>query len=526
MSSNLSLLDNFIILVYFGIVLYIGIYISRSKISNKSNYFLAGKNLGWFAIGSSLFATNISSEHLVGLAGAGSKYGLGVGHFEWLAAVILLILGWVFAPILLRANVYTVPQFFGKRFDDRSRIYLTLISIFSYLFTKIGVTLLAGSFVLKSVLGWNMFTSAVLMVLITGVYTVVGGLPSVIKTQIFQMIILIIGSILLSIFGLYKVGGFEGLIENLPPNFFEVFKSPTDSNLPWTGILLGAPILGIWYWCTDQYIVQRIFSAKDIKSAQKGTLLAALLKTIPIFFFIFPGLVAAVLYPNLKGDSAYSLLLSGNLLPAGIKGIVIAGLFAALMSSLASAFNSASSLIALDIYSFIRPKASESEEVLVGRLSTMLFVIIAIAIVPLIKMIDTHIYIHLQTIQAYIAPPIVSVFLFGIFWKKATSESAIYALLIGGILGLFRIILSSVDLDVIKQNTILNFYYQINYLHFALYLFLICSLVIVSISLLIKTEIIEENKISNYSISFKEISVTANTANFMRKKVSKTEITN
>lgn len=516
MGSSLSFLDNLIILLYFGIVLYIGLYYSRYKSNAKKNYFLSGKNLGWFAIGSSLFATNISSEHLVGLAGAGSIYGLGVGHFEWLAAVILLFLGWIFAPIFLKADVYTVPQFFGKRFDDSSRIYLTILSIFSYLFTKIGVTLLAGSIVLKEVLGWDMFTSAILMVLITGLYTVIGGLPSVIKTQIFQLFLLIIGSILLSMFGLIKVGGFQGLVDRLPSDFFSVFKSPSDPNLPWTGIMLGAPILGIWYWCTDQYIVQRILGANDIKSAQKGTLFAALLKTLPIFFFIFPGLIAAVLYPGLKGDSAYSLLLAGNLLPIGIKGLVIAGLFAALMSSLASAFNSASSLVALDIYPYIRPNASEHEEVLIGRLSTMLFVIIAIAIVPIIKMIDIHIYIHLQTIQAYIAPPIVSVFLFGIFWKKATGQAAIYALMIGGFIGLLRIILSSMDIAVIKQYEILYFFSQINYLHFAFFLFLLSSSIVYILSLALKQK--SEANTTNIRVrdTKDKISAAANSGSFLR----------
>jgi len=515
-SSSLSFLDNVIILLYFGLVLYIGLYYSRYKSNVKKNYFLAGKNLGWFAIGSSLFATNISSEHLVGLAGAGSTYGLSVGHFEWLAAVILLLLGWIFAPIFLKADVYTVPQFLGKRFDDSSRIYLTVVSIFSYLFTKIGVTLLAGSIVLKEVLGWDMFTSAILMVLITGLYTVIGGLPSVIKTQIFQLFLLILGSILLSMFGLIKVGGFHGLVDKLPSDFFTIFKSPSDPNLPWTGIMLGAPILGIWYWCTDQYIVQRILGANDIKSAQKGTLFAALLKTLPIFFFIFPGLVAAVLYPGLKGDTAYSLLLAGDLLPMGIKGLVIAGLFAALMSSLASAFNSASSLVALDIYPYLRPNASENEEVLVGRLSTMLFVIIAIAIVPLIKMIDIHIYIHLQTIQAYIAPPIVSVFLFGIFWKKATSQAAIWALVIGGFLGLVKIILSSMDLAVIMQYEILNFYYQINYLHFAFYLFLVSSFIVFFLSLALKENAITNSQNIKDRDTKGEIPATANSGSFLR----------
>ena len=485
MSNNLSFLDNTLILFYFLIVLIIGLFVSRNKESSIKEYFLAGKNLGWFAIGASLFATNISSEHLVGLAGAGSIHGFSVGHFEWLAAIILLLLGWYFAPIFLKANVNTVPQFFGKRFDDRSRIYLTIVSVFTYLFIKIGVTLFAGGLVLGEVLGWNMDTSAIFIVLITGLYTVIGGMNSVVYTQIFQTVVLIIGAVLLSLFGLFEIGGFSGLVNKLPVDYFQFTKPFTDPNLPWTGILLGAPILGIWYWCSDQYIIQRILSAKGIKDARKGTVLAATLKIFPIFFFIFPGLVAAILYPNIKGDSAYSLLLSGSLLPVGVKGIVIAGFFAALMSSLSSSFNSSASLFSLDVYNFVRPSASEHEVVLVGRLSTMLLVIVAIAIIPLLNTVDTHIYIKLQALQAYIAPPIACVFLFGIFWKKASSNGAIWALIIGGFIGFSKIILTSIDVSYYENIRVLKIFTEINYLHFAVILFFICSTVLVIFSLFI-----------------------------------------
>lgn len=506
MSSNLSLLDNTFILIYFAIVLFIGLYFSKQKDGSVKEYFLAGKNLGWLAIGSSLFATNISSEHLVGLAGAGSIHGFGVGHFEWMAAIILLFLGWIFAPIFLRANVYTVPQFFGKRFDDKSRIYLTIVSVFAYLFSKIGVTLFAGGLVLKEVLGWDMFTSAIFIVLLTGLYTVIGGMYSVVYTQIFQSVILIIGAVLLSVFGLFEIGGLSALTANLPSDYFQILKPFSDPNLPWTGILLGAPILGIWYWCSDQYIIQRILSSRSLIDARRGTVLAAFLKIFPIFFLIFPGLIAAIIYPNLKGDSAYSLLLSGSLLPSGIKGIVIAGFFAALMSSLSSSFNSSASLFALDIYNIIRPKASEQEVVLVGRLSTMLFVIAAISIIPLFKMIDTHIYIHLQALQAYIAPPIVSVFLLGIFWQKASSRGAIWALIVGGVIGFSKIVVSTIDISLIYNFYFLKMFYEINYLHFAVFLFLISSSIIVLFSFLFESKESIENFHVNSKVNGSDIS--------------------
>jgi SSS family solute:Na+ symporter len=488
LSSNLSNIDNIIIQVYFVIVLFIGVYFSRNHDNSSKQYFLAGKNLGWFAIGTSLFATNISSEHLVGLAGAGSIHGLSIGHFEWISAIILLFLGWFFAPIFLKANVYTVPQFFGKRFDDRARIYLTVVSVFAYLFLKIAVTLIAGGLVLSGVLGWDMFTSAILIVLLTGIYTITGGMYSVVNTQIFQSFMIIASAVLLSLFGFFEIGGLSGLTEKLPSGYFDFFKPFTDSNLPWTGILLGAPILGIWYWCSDQYIVQRILSAKGVKDARRGTVLASFLKIFPIIFLIFPGIIAAILYPNMKGDSAYAMLLSGSLLPIGIKGLVIAGFFSALMSSLSSSFNSTASLFTLDIYSFIKPKASENEVVLVGRLSTMVLVIISISIIPLLKMIDTHIYMQLQTLQAYIAPPIVSVFLLGIFWQNASSKGAIWALIIGGSVGFLKIILASIDSSIFSNIYLLNEFHRINYLHFAIFLFCVTSLIVIIVSLLSKVE--------------------------------------
>jgi len=287
LSGNLNTFDNLILLTYFLIVLGIGLYTGRSKGNSISQYFLAGKNLSWIVIGTSLFATNISSEHFVGLAGAGSIHGLSVGYFEWLAVIILFLLGWLFAPIFLRANIFTVPQFFGKRFDNKSRFYLTIVSILSYIFTKIGVTLLAGTFVLKQVLGWDMFTSTIIIVFITGLYTVIGGLTSVAFTQVFQSIMLILGAVLLSVFGLIEVGGFGQLVDKLPAEYFSIFKSTTDPNVPWIGILLGAPIIGIWYWCADQYIVQRVLAAKGIEDAKKGTMLAAVFKIFPIFFSDF-----------------------------------------------------------------------------------------------------------------------------------------------------------------------------------------------------------------------------------------------
>lgn len=484
--ENLSFADNLVLLLYFLVVLFIGIISAHGKDKSVKDYFLAGKQLGWFAIGASLFATNISSEHLIGLAGAGSVRGLSVGHFEWIAIFILFFLGWFIAPIFIKSNIFTVPEFFGKRFDRRSQTYLTWVSIFVYLFTKIGVTIIAAGFLLNRALGWDMFASTVFIVLITGLYTVIGGLNSVVKTQIFQTFVLIAGSVLLIIFGLIAVGGFSQLSAKVPNNFFEIFKPINDPDFPWTGIILGAPILGIWYWCTDQYIVQRVLAAKNIDSAKKGTAFAATLKIFPVILFILPGIISVILFPEVRGDEAYGFLLTGQILPNGIKGIVIAGLFAAVMSSLASAFNSSATLIAMDIFKPRKPHASENELVLIGRLTTTTFVLFTIALVPLLRMINSQIYIYLQAVQAFISPPIASAFILGVFWTKVNSHGAFWGLIIGGFLGFIRIIIMWLNPEIIKSVYLLNYINDINYLHFAIFLFIFSSVIIITVSLVTK----------------------------------------
>ncbi|MBU1097609.1 MAG: hypothetical protein CVV23_11655 [Ignavibacteriae bacterium HGW-Ignavibacteriae-2] len=496
MIESLSTIDNLILILYIGIALVIGLISAVGRDKTTQDYFLAGKDMGWILIGTSLFATNISSEHFIGLAGAGSVHGLSVGLFEWLAVFILIILAWFFIPVFIKADVMTMPEFLGKKFGDRVRAYLTAISLAAYFFTKIAVTLIAGGYLLGKILGLDVFTSAVLIVLLTGLYTVIGGMASVMKTQFFQAIVLIVGSLLLTLYGLKDIGGLSVIIEKLPASYFEIIKSSSDPNFPWTGILFGAPILGIWYWCTDQYIVQRILSARNIREARKGTFLAAFLKIIPIFLLIIPGLVAAIKYPNIKGDAAFTYLVTGDLLPTGIKGIVIAGLIAALMSSLASAFNSSAALISIDIFKPMRPRATESEIVLVGRLSTIMIVVFAIILIPLLKVIDSQIYLFLQQIQAYISPPIASAFLFGIFWSKSTSKGVFTALIFGGIVGFVRIIISMINPTLIGEFPLFHFLNGVHYLHFAVFLFLLTSFVLIVVSLNDKKIIISKSKSS------------------------------
>src|SRR6058998_3449208 len=344
----LANLDLAIIGVYFLIVFGIGFYFSRRERTSEQ-YFLAGRDIGWFFIGASLFVSNISTEHFIGLSGTGASSGLAVGHFEWLACLILLILGWVFVPFYLRSNVFTMPEFLERRFNRQCAVYLAAISIIAYIFTKISVQLYAASVVLERVAGWSLWKTAVVLVIATGIYTVAGGLAAVIYTDTVQTLILITGAVALTIIGLTRVGGLEHLRTMVPPDYFHMIKPSSDPSFPWTGIFFGAPILGIWYWCTDQVIVQRVLSARDEGHAKAGTIFAGFLKILPVFILVLPGIIAIALFrdlfklgPNgevLNPDAAYPTLIL-NLLPAGLVGLVLAALLAAVMGAMSSVFNS------------------------------------------------------------------------------------------------------------------------------------------------------------------------------------------
>src|SRR5437660_1917050 len=375
--------DIAIIAVYFVVIFAIGFYFAP-KGRTSTDYFLASRNVGWFAIGASLFVSNISTEHFIGLAGSGATSGLAVGHFEWLACLILLILGWVFVPFYLRSNVFTMPEFLERRFNRNCAVYLASISIIAYVFTKISVHLYAAAIVLERVVGWNQWTAAIVLVIATGIYTVAGGLAAVIYTDLVQTMILIAGAVILTFVGLDRVGGFAGLRAAVPANYFHMIQPMTDPEFPWTGIFFGAPILGIWYWCTDQVIVQRVLSARDEGHAKAGTVFAGFLKVLPVFMLVLPGLIAFALYRDLfkigangevlNGDIAYPTMII-NLLPTGLVGLMIAALLAALMGAMSSVFNSASTLVTLDFYKKLRPQASEMQLVSFGRAATGIMVV-------------------------------------------------------------------------------------------------------------------------------------------------------
>lgn len=476
MSAIFTQIDAFVLLAYLIIVLSLGFYYSKRNEENYTDYFLAGRNVGWITVGMSIFATNISSEHFIGLAGAGATRGLAVGQFELMAIFTLIFLGWVLAPIYFKSNAVTVPEFLEKRFDLRIRKFFAAFSIIIYIFTKILVSLFAAGLLFYKIFGLNIYATSIIIVLITGLYSVTGGANAVIRTQLFQGIVLIIGAIVLSAFGLNAVGGFSGLEQKLPSHFFNMFKPISDPDYPWTGIIFGAPIIAFWYWCTDQYIVQRIFSAKSVNDARRGTLVAAFLKVLPIFILVLPGLIAVALYPDISGDEAYSVLVAGDLLPIGLKGLVVAGLLAAIMSSLASAFNSTAVLFTNDFYKVKNPQANERKLVLVGRLATTAIVVVAILTVPFVKLISSQVYLFLQNVQAFVAPPITAVFLAGFLSKKISSKGAFWSLIIGEIIGGSRLIAEVIRNSGFTNSTFINTYTQINFLHFAIVLFIISTI--------------------------------------------------
>jgi solute:Na+ symporter, SSS family len=479
----MTTLDLIVVAIYFLLVFSIGFYFLRRG-RTAEGYFLAERSVGWLAIGASLFATNISSEHFIGLAGSGASSGLAVGHFEWLAVFMVLTLGWIFVPFYLRSRVVTMPEFLERRYGPGCRWYLTTVSILAYIFTKISVSLYAGSLLLQTVAGWDFYTSALVMVVATGAYTIIGGLSAVIYTEVLQAFILLGGAVVLTILGIDAAGGMGAVRAAVPESFFHMIRPMSDPDFPWTGIFFGAPILGIWYWCTDQVIVQRVLGAKNEAHARGGTILAGLLKISPVFVLVLPGIVARALYPDIRGDEAYPTLVV-RLLPSGLTGLMVAALMAALMSSLSATFNSASTLFTFDFYKKLHPGASDRRLVAVGRMATVIMVGLGILWVPFIRLLSSEVYIYLQSVQAYISPPIAAVFLFGVFWPRANRQGALAALLVGAIIGAARFVLEvNRTSALVAGSPALTYFVGINFLHFAVLIFVVsvATLAIVSLA--------------------------------------------
>ena len=482
----MAAVDWLVIAAYFALLLGVAWWVARRNTDTAADYFLAGRNLGWFLVGASIFASNIGSEHVVGLAGAGATSGVALAHYE-LHAWCLLVLGWVFVPFYSRALVYTMPEFLGRRFSPTARWVLSVITLAAHVLTKFAVAIFAGGVVFATLLpevalqvGGATFNSfwigSVVVVLLTGLYTVLGGMRAVAYTDALQTFILIAGSGLLTMFGLSRLGGWHELRRVLDPDLFNLWKplvpagmegtwAPVkepgriawyfNSNYPWLGMLFCAPIIGLWYWCTDQYIVQRALGARDERTARRGSIFAAFLKLSPVFLFIIPGLIALALaktgrVPALgaivdaqghaipqAAQAAFPLMVK-HLLPEGVRGVVVAGLLAALMSSMAGAFNASSTLFTMDLYQKFRPQASQHRLVWVGRAATAAMVVISLLWIPVIQG-ARGLYDYLQGVQGYLAPPIFTVFVFGIFNRRLNAKGCLAALIIGFALGVFRL---------------------------------------------------------------------------------------
>jgi len=496
MNTILEKLDWVVLGIYFLALIAVAVWVVLQKNKSTEDYFLAGRNVGWFVIGASIFASNIGSEHVVGLAGTGFETGTPMAHYE-LHAWIVLLLGWLFLPFYIRSGAFTMPEFLEKRFDSRSRWFLSVFSLLAYVLTKVSVTIYAGGIVVSELLGIPFWYGAIGIVIFTGIYTVIGGMKAVIYTETLQTIVLILGSVIITYLGLQQVGGWQELqntVRAVSPDHFNMWRPMSDPDFPWTGLLIGGTIVGIWYWCTDQYIVQRTLAANNIKIGRRGAIFGAYLKLLPILIFLVPGIIAFALsiqnpevFAIEKADRAFPMLVK-TLLPVGLKGLVAGGLMAALMSSLASVFNSCSTIFTIDIYKKLKPEKSERELLRIGKVATGIIVVLGIIWIPIMERIGGGVmYQYLQNVQSYIAPPVTAVFLLGIIWKRVNAKAAIVTLSTGLLLLILR--LSS---EIYYQPNIaagidpggaLYAFATINFAHMAIFMFLFSIAMCIGVSL-------------------------------------------
>jgi len=502
-SSIFQTLDWVVLGIYFLILIVVAVWVALQRNKNTEDYFLAGRNVGWFVIGASIFASNIGSEHVVGLAGTGFSSGTPLAHYE-LHAWIVLLLGWLFLPFYMRSGAFTMPEFLEKRFDSRSRWFLSVFSLFAYVLTKVSVTIYAGGIVVSELLNLDFWIGAIGIVVFTGIYTITGGLKAVVYTETLQTVVLILGSVIITYLGFQEVGGWNELtktVTEVSPDHFNMWRPMNDPDFPWTGLLIGGTIVGIWYWCTDQYIVQRTLAANNIMIGRRGAIFGAYLKLLPILIFLIPGIIAYALTlqnPEMfnvidsngieRADRAFPMLVT-TLLPVGIKGLVAGGLMAALMSSLASVFNSCSTIFTIDIYKKIKPKKSEKYLVNIGKIATLVIVFLGIAWIPIMEKIGGGVmYQYLQNVQAYIGPPVTAVFLLGILWKRINAHASIVTLSAGLVLLVVRlsseIYFQSEISSGLAVDSVFFEFATINFSHMAIFIFVFSALLCVTVSIL------------------------------------------
>nr|XP_006125485.1 sodium/glucose cotransporter 1 isoform X1 [Pelodiscus sinensis] len=522
--------DISVIVIYFVVVLAVGLWAMLStNRGTVGGFFLAGRSMVWWPIGASLFASNIGSGHFVGLAGTGAAAGIATGGFEWNALIFVVVLGWLFVPIYIKAGVVTMPEYLKKRFGGRRiQMYLSVLSLLLYIFTKISADIFSGAIFIQIAMGLNLYLAIIILLGITGLYTITGGLAAVIYTDTLQTIIMLVGSFILTGFAFAKVGGYEAFMEKymnaIPSNIsygnvtidpkcytpradsFHIFRDPITGDLPWPGLVFGLSILALWYWCTDQVIVQRCLSAKNMSHVKAGCILCGYLKLLPMFLMVMPGMISRILYTDkvacvvpeecekLCGTKvgcsnvAYPSMVV-DLMPNGLRGLMLSVMLASLMSSLTSIFNSASTLFTMDIYTRIRTRASEKELMLAGRLFILVLIGVSIAWVPVVQSAQSgQLFDYIQSITSYLGPPIAATFLLAIFCKRVNEEGAFWGLVIGLLIGLSRMIAEFAygTGSCVSPSNCPKIICGVHYLYFAIILFGISSIIILGVSLVTK----------------------------------------
>lgn len=500
--SRISGIDITVIVIYLTVILGFGLWIVRKKKMNAEGYFLAGHSLKWPAIGAALFASNISTVHLVGLAASGYNDGLVWGNYEWMAVFILIVLALVFSPFYFKNKISTLPEFLEKRYGRFARMCLACLGILGALFIHIGVSLYAGAVVFENLFGINIYVSILLISGVTAIYTVIGGLQSVVITESIQTIVLITGSFILTVLGILALpeqgitswGDFTAAVK--PEQLNIIPTSENSSGLSWQSILLGYPILGVWYWCADQTIVQRVLGAETLKDAKIGPIFAGFLKILPVFLMVLPGVLGYVLFGDIIVDADDTLLvLITELMPVGLIGLMSAALLAALMSTIAAALNSAGTLVSIDIFKTIKPDISDQKQVLVGRITAVIVMVIAILWSPIIAKFDS-IFEAINILLTVISPPITAVFVWGVFWKRGNNSAAIATFTGGFVLGLITFL---IDFPIIGQTKIITDGLGISFMMQAWWLFVGCSVIYVMTSLMTPAPSYE--RIKNYTLA-------------------------
>jgi SSS family solute:Na+ symporter len=477
-------IDLTIVIAYMVGILLIGVLSSRRQGETSAGYFLAGRSLGWVPIGLALFATNISTVHMIGLASSGYSEGLVVGNFEWMAPFLLIVLGLVFAPFYFRTRIATLPEFLEGRYGPAPRTFLAFMGVVGALFIHIGVTLYAGAVMFRSFVDIDIFWSILIVSIATVVYTALGGLKAVVITESIQAVLLLAGALAVTIYGLAGlshagIGSLEALRQAAKPGQLSMIR--TEGPYAWWIMLLGYPVLGIWYWCSDQTIVQRVLGARTERDAQLGPLFCGFIKVLPLFVMVLPGVIGYVLLRDRIGTNADATLieLMKALLPVGLQGVVLAALLAALMSTVAGALNSAATLVSIDIVKRLRPDTDDRALVRIGRITVVVVMICATAWSMLGEKFG-GIFGGINQMIAVLAPPISTVFIWGIFWRRGTARAAIATLVVGFLLGVIVFVADfpAFGLKILTERWGMPFMLQ------AFLLFAACSLIFLVVSLL------------------------------------------